>query len=464
MSALTLLAPGTYSDPVTKSFLDHYRKIVAGRYTPCPPGELQRLLAAPPFYVSRKIDGELWFFVNESDGMQLVSANGRILKGSHAIFEAGKSLSPGTILAGELHVAKVAGRERVGDVSNALSSSPEDLIFAAFDVLRCEEITWQDSSYATRLELMQSKLTTDAALHMIPVDVTESASEVHSLYQNYVEESKAEGVIVRCSDGRALKVKPELTIDCAILGFTTRPNAAGGEETRSLLLGLSSSDNESFIAVGTVGNMSEGMNRQELLETLQPLIRRSQYRQAASTGQLYQMVEPVTIVECRVMDVQVENSSGRPIKRQILRYETGEWRAIGTTTSGTLLNPTAVRLRGEKPNVIEGTRIEQIADYLLSEEGDTGDLPASEILTRRVWTKDTKGKTDVRKLLIWKTNKEQKDDTFSAYVVQWTDYSAGRKSPLTREVKPAATLESAETTAADLIESNVKKGWNETLS
>lgn len=114
--------------------------------------------------------------------------------------------------------------------------------------------------------------------------------------------------------------------------------------------------------------------------------------------------------------------------------------------------------------MVEGTSIEQIADYLSSEEGDTGDLPASEILTRRVWTKDAKGKTDVRKLLIWKTNKEQKDDTFSAYVVQWTDYSAGRKSPLTREVKPAATLESAETMAADLIESNVKKGWNETLS
>ena len=160
----------------------------------------------------------------------------------------------------------------------------------------------------------------------------------------------------------------------------------------------------------------------------------------------------------------MENSSGRPIKRQILRYETGEWRTIGTTTSGTLLNPTAVRLRGDKPNVVEGTSIEQIADYLSSEEDDTGDLPASKILTRRVWTKDAKGKTDVRKLLIWKTNKEQKDDTFSAYVVQWTDYSAGRKSPLTREVKPAATLESAETMAADLIESNVKKGWNETLS
>ena len=90
-------------------------------------------------------------------------------------------------------------------------------------------------------------------------------------------------------------------------------------------------------------------------------------------------------------------------------------------------------------------------------------LPLSEVVTRRVWTKATKGKVAVRKLLVWKTHKSELDSSYPAYVVHWTDYSAGRGTPLEREVRPAPTLEVAEAIAAELVESNVKKGWEESL-
>jgi len=67
-------------------------------------------------------------------------------------------------------------------------------------------------------------------------------------------------------------------------------------------------------------------------------------------------------------------------------------------------------------------------------------------------------------LLIWKTNKEQNDDTYPAFVVHWTDYSAGRKSPLTREVRPASSLDAAQLLAEGMIEANIKKGWAEVVS
>ena len=464
MSGLTLLTSGTFSDPWIKSILDRYRQVVAQRYTPCPPSDLSRLLAAPPFYVSQKIDGELWFLVKGPQEIQLVAANGRVLTGDHAIFTASKSLPLGAVLAGELHVTRPEGRERVGDVRSALATSPDDLTFSVFDILLFNEITWQDSSYVTRLELMQTNLETSGPLRMIPVAITESESEVHTMYQDFVEESAAEGIVVRCSDGRALKVKPELTLDCAILGFTSRLNAKGEEEARSLLLGLSVPESNAFIVVGTVGNMSEGVNRHELLSMIKPSVRQSQYRQAASSGQLYQMVEPELVVECKVMDIQVEDSKGRNIKRPLLTFEENEWSGQGTTPAGTLLNPIATRIRTDKPDVIEGSRIAQISDYMQVSGGETGNLGASEILTRRVWVKETKGKTDVRKLLIWKTNKEQFDDTYPAFVVHWTDYSAGRKSPLTREVRPAPSLEAAQLLADGMIEANIKKGWTEVIS
>jgi hypothetical protein len=62
---------------------------------------------------------------------------------------------------------------------------------------------------------------------------------------------------------------------------------------------------------------------------------------------------------------------------------------------------------------------------------------------------------------MWKTNKSGIDPDFPAYVVHWTDYSAGRGTPLEREVRTAPTAELAETIAAKLIEENVKKGWEE---
>ena len=88
-------------------------------------------------------------------------------------------------------------------------------------------------------------------------------------------------------------------------------------------------------------------------------------------------------------------------------------------------------------------------------------LPTSEVIKRKVWTKAAKGKVAVRKLVAWKTNKAEVDPSYPAYVVHWTDYSAGRGTPLDREVRTAPTAELMEEIAARLIEDNVKKGWEE---
>jgi hypothetical protein len=460
MTSVQVSSAGTFKDPDVKPLLDQYRQVVAQRYTPCAPSDLNRLLAAPPFHVSRKIDGELWFLV-VSESVQLVAANGRIVVGEHAILGAAQGLPSGTVLAGELHVRKDGIRERVGDVRVALTQSPQDLVLSVFDVVQAGDVTWRDSAYVTRLTVMQELLPIDGPLAMIPVISTESEADVTGIYQDTVDKAGAEGVIVRCSDGRALKVKPERTVDCAILGFTSRVNATGEQEVRSLLLGLVTPETDDYLAIGTVGNFAEGLDRTALLRTLEPHVRPSQFRQAASTGQLYSMVEPTAIMECRVLDVQAEDAKGRPIRRPQLQFADGEWTVVGNVGAATLINPIALHLRDDKPNLVEGARWEQIADVVAGPSASGVAQQSSEIVQRRVWTKTGKDKTDVRKLVIWKTNKDDADPLYPAYVVHWTDYSAGRKSPLNREVRPAPSLEKAETIANALIEANIKKGWNE---
>jgi len=75
------------------------------------------------------------------------------------------------------------------------------------------------------------------------------------------------------------------------------------------------------------------------------------------------------------------------------------------------------------------------------------------------WNEKAKEAISVRKLVIWKTNKEELDSNYSAYVIHWTDFSPDRKDPLKREVRLASVKETAITIAEKMLEKNIKKGW-----
>ena len=61
---------------------------------------------------------------------------------------------------------------------------------------------------------------------------------------------------------------------------------------------------------------------------------------------------------------------------------------------------------------------------------------------------------------MWQTNKEDKSHDYPAFVVHFTDYSPSRKDPLKREVRIAPTEELAKKIAEQLLEKNIKKGWD----
>jgi len=457
MSEPVVSKPGVFEDAHLKPLIDTYRQVVAQRYTPCSPTDMDRMLVAPPFHVSRKIDGELWFLRVRPGDSQLIAANGRVLHGDVPVLSEAPDESD-TVLAGELHVPKPDSRERVGDVAAALASDSQLLGFAAFDVIQHDGVSWRDMTYASRLEILREILPSTGRVHAVPVTTVSSPLDVDGLYRDLVEAPGGEGLVVRCSDGRILKVKPEITLDLAVLGFTVREGSSG-QELRSLLVGLHFAD-ATWIPLGTVGNIADGIDRKELLAQVLPLEVPSNYRKAASSGQLYRMIRSELIVECRVLDVQAYDSKDRPIRQPRLTLTAeGGWSAAASIAAATLVNPVLQRLRTDKPDVEEGARWQQIETLVARDASATMDFGQVDIIRRQVWTKTSKDKTDVRKLLVWKTNRDDVDPNYAAYVVHWTDYSAGRKTPLTREVRPAMTKEAADELAEGLIAANIKKGW-----
>lgn len=457
MSPLQVTRAGTFSDSMLKPLLDMYRQVVAQRYTPCGPTDIERLLGAPPFHVSRKIDGELWFMSVRQGSCQLIAANGRTAEGDAPIVTTGV-VPDGTVLAGELYVPQGDKRERVGDVPAALAAGGSDLAFAAFDVIEHAGTSWREMTYAARMEVLADVLALEGPVHRVPVTTVTSGVDVAGLYDDLVISTGAEGLVVRCADGRALKVKPELTLDVAVLGFTTRDGSAG-KEVRSLLIGLHKAD-AGWVPLGTVGNLIEGIDRHHLLEALTPLEIPSGFRKAASSGQLYRMVQPELVLECRVLDIQTLDSKERAIRQPTLNQVDGRWVVTGQVPAGTLINPIVLRMRSDKPDAEDGARWQQIEPLVGHESSATTAAAEPVIIRRQVWTKSSKDKTDVRKLVVWKTNKEALDSSYPAYVVHWTDYSAGRKTPLTREVRPAVSEEAALELAEAMVTANIKKGWD----
>jgi hypothetical protein len=90
-------------------------------------------------------------------------------------------------------------------------------------------------------------------------------------------------------------------------------------------------------------------------------------------------------------------------------------------------------------------------------------LPKSEVLRREVWTKQLKGQTMVRKLVLWQTNKAEDQESgvsdFPAYVSAFTDFSPNRKTPLEREIRISNSREQIDELWVGLTTEYIVKGW-----
>ncbi|MCB0919256.1 MAG: ATP-dependent DNA ligase [Actinobacteria bacterium] len=433
-----------------------YRATIAMRYANCTPADVPDKGASAPFWVSRKLDGETWFLINDPDQPRLLAPNGRTITGPSPIIADLSDVPLGSIWAGELHVPG-AGRERAGDVSAALSSAPETLALGLFDLVRTPDNTWQDTPYPQRSDILAATFPTSGALFAIPVQQAQNTTELLDMLEAALAEG-AEGLIARGADSHAYKIKPEITLDLAIIGYTTRPDSNGQDEIQTLLLALVTEAGE-YVQVGATGNLEASLDRRDLLQTLAPLQAGGDYRQAANSGQLFHMIEPVHIIECRVVDVLSEDHQSRPLQRPLIGYNPADgWTSQGRSAAVAVVNAVGLHLRADKTISDGGARWSQV-EHFLPEAPTPVDLPASVLLRRQVWTKTSGDHLQVRKLLLWATNKAQLDPHYPAYVIHWTDYSPTRKRPLNRDVRLAPDQAAADRIAEQLVHDNIKRGW-----
>ena len=262
--------------------------------------------------------------------------------------------------------------------------------------------------------------------------------EVFERYQQWVVDEGAEGVVLRSDSAGVFKVKPKHSLDLAIIGFSEGVDDRSGM-LHSMLLGIVRVNGD-FQIVARVGGGFSDQERRELLELLNQRVVESDYHEVNSDQVAYQMVEPGLVAEISCLDIVSRTSHGNTIDKMIVEWsaEKKRWSGVRRLPLGSIISPQYVRMRDDKQPDADAVSISQLSDIAEIPESNTAatdlELPLSTIINRSSATKVLKGATMVRKLICWKTNKDEESRDFPAYVLHLTDFSPNRKAPLQHEI------------------------------
>ena len=227
---------------------------------------------------------------------------------------------------------------------------------------------------------------------------------------------------------------------------------------RELLLGVVTGEKE-FQIVTKCGNGFSEKERQDFVSKLNSISVTSEYTEVSGAKTAFIMVKPSLVVELSCLDIITETTKGT-IRKSVLQYdENGGYTIKNQGSTISCISPVFERFREDKKAVAIDAGEKQFS-HLLIENGPESneELKPSTILIREVFTKGGKGGLAVRKFLGVQTNKEETGQ-FSPFFVLYSDFSAGRKTPLEQEIFLCATKNDLENKVAVLIDENIKTGW-----
>ncbi len=464
--------PGSLGDALTEPLRD-YKLRVAKRYRTLPPPLVEQVLPEGKLWVSPKIDGELWFALRLGGETVMCAPNGRMLSGIPVVAALDKALASAgdVLLVGELFIAarEDGPRPRVFHVAKALRDPAQAnrVGFKAFDVVTWDGEDQQKYPYEQRLALLKTLPESGPASRVATYEETKRG--VLARYREWVDSKRYEGLIARHDAGGVYKIKPEIGLDAVIVAWSERI-VLDRVELRELHVALMRDDG-SFHVLGTVGTGLDELTRLRLQDKLNGLAAESSYRMANREGTLCRFVRPEVVIEIKCSDLMGADPGEPPNLRMTLDYDAGRgWTAKEALPLPTLIGPVFLRERDDKKVDVADVgldQVRQITPFETDEEtAPTTTKPvevptsaSSTVVARKVWVKQTKGSTAVRKYVAWATNKAAQDPRYPAFVVAFTDFSPGRKEPLQRDLRVASSQERLEVHIAAWEADNVKKGW-----
>lgn len=437
-----------------------YKRKTASRYLPvCSEEITTKIIESGEYAVSKKYDGHLYLLYFDGKKSILYNHGGRQLADLGLLKEADELLKgkcKEVVLAGELFLHKEGERSRSFDLTSALDDNHKDIQYKVFDILTLdgEEKGFNIKELDTKLKEL---LKTGSSVNAIETSFVESRKDIESLFQDIVVKENEEGIVVQSDNGPTYKIKPLITLDAVVVGFS---EGEGSRENKlkELLLALKISENE-YLTIAKVGNGFSDEQRVSIFKQLEKQKVDSDFVEVSSSNIAFTMVKPTKVVEFSCLDVYNENSKG-VIKKMSLTFNKDSYSTVYKKPSVSVTAGVFLSFRKDKKVNTEDVGLSQITKILPLETNNesVSELKKSKLLHREVYVKESKGIKKVRKFVVWKTNKEESKE-FPAFVYHYTDYSPGRKEPLKKEIKISKNLKQIEDILKLELEDNVKKGW-----
>ncbi len=438
-----------------------YKRQTASRYLPVAKEEItSKIMEADIYAVSKKYDGHLYLLSFDGEKAELINHGGNVITDLPLLQEANnlfKGQCKSILLAGELYLYKEGKRTRSFDMTSQLDEKSASIYFAAFDLLLLNGEEFNQNIKITE-EKLNTLLKEGISCHAVKHHFVESRKDIVALYKNIVEDNGQEGLIVKADNAPTYKVKPLITLDAVVLGYSLGEGSRSGM-LKEILVGLVVAKDQ-YLILTKVGNGYSEEDRKKFLEDLEKKKVASNYIEVSGSNVAFTMVEPTQVIEFSCLDVFAENSKGAIIK-MCLNYKDGSYIALGKQPMASVIAPVFIKHRADKKVSEQDTGLSQITKVVSLGTSilDQLELKESEVLHREVYVKESKGMKMVRKFMTWKTNKESSGE-FPAYVYHYTDFSPSRKEMLKKEIKVSDSKKQIEEIIANEILENVKKGWN----
>lgn len=446
-----------------------YKRNLSTRFILVEESKISEKIRGTNLCVTKKIDGEMQMIFVRGDEVFMSSTGGKIRMGLPCLDEflslvKQANLTSVTIVAELYVVAKDGKRTRVSDVSRALGDSKrsKELALAPFDIIDINGVNFESTNYKETHGKLKALFKGGKLVNVVEAQDASNTKDVIQIFENWVNEKGAEGLVVHNGSSIIYKVKPRHTIDAVILGYSVG-EGDDNNKIRDILVGVMHEDGliQQF---GATGNGFTEQQRIELCSALSEMSVGSEYIESDSRNIAFQMIRPEVVVELSVIDLISENASGAPIFNKLVSFNhTNGYKFVGETAGVSALSPVFERIRDDKDADPISVRISQLSDISPFAEAKSkciSGLPKSELLLRKVFKKGIGGKLMVQKFTAWKTNKED-CGMFPAYILHHTDFSCGRKEPLKKDIRVSSDKNQIMKFLDELIMVNIKKGWCE---
>ncbi|MGB7070297.1 MAG: hypothetical protein WBD22_12450 [Pyrinomonadaceae bacterium] len=445
-----------------------YKRKISGLMRPLSGENISLIPKAKGYYVSRKYDGEFAMIVFDGETLISVNPGGTVRTGLPCFKEAEallrKAKVASCVLGAEFYVKEGASKgnlvqQVVGILRAPAKKTDLDKVgLAVFDVIEVNGET-PDSTKAV-FDHLKKWFVSGRLVHCVDFTVADKSETLLEAFTEWVIGEGSEGIVVRHDKGGWYKVKVRHNLDVAVIGFSEGEDQRKGM-LHDLLVAVMRTDG-TLHELGRVGGGFSDDDRRSIVADLRKITAPSDYVAVNNDYVAYEMVKPGVIIEISCLDLIAENTKGAPIKRMVLSWDGKRYSALTRMPLVSVISPQFVGIREDKEASVEDVSISQVSELVSVSEADKpaerNEAPPSKLIERTVYKKEMRGNTMVRKLLLWKTNKQDTGE-FPGYVVYLTDFSPNRKNPLERDIEIANDEKSARALFDKLAKKNFISGW-----